>query len=110
SDLESGASPTRNPPMIRVLLPTLALLVPLSAAANDKPFERPVNVRVDVDTQGQVTGADAVGDLPDALASVAELAAREVLFEPAQVNGRAAGSRTSVVVNMRFEPQADGTV
>ena len=96
--------------MTRLLPALFATLFALPAAAADRPFERPVVVRVDVDPSGSVVGADAVGDLPEALAAVAETATRDVEFEPAQVNGRAAASRTHVVVQMRFEPQGDDSV
>ena len=87
--------------MTRLLPVLFAALFAMPAAASDKPFERPVVVRVDVDPSGSVIGADAVGDLPEALAAVAETATRDVEFEPAQVNGRPAASRTHVVVQMR---------
>lgn len=96
--------------MTRLLPALFAALFALPAAAADKPFERPVVVRVDVDPSGSVVGADAVGDLPEALAAVAETATRDVEFEPAQVNGRPAASRTHVVVQMRFEPRDDDSV
>ena len=96
--------------MTRLLPALFALLFSLPAVAADRPFERPVVVRVDVDTSGSVVGAEAVGDLPEALAAVAESATRDVEFEPAQVNGRAAPSRTHVVVQMRFEPGGDDSV
>ena len=51
--------------MTRLLPALFAALFALPAAASDKPFERPVVVRVDVDPSGSVVGADAVGDLPD---------------------------------------------
>ncbi|GAB2663311.1 energy transducer TonB [Arenimonas aestuarii] len=96
--------------MTRLLTGLFALLLALPAVAADRPFERPVVVRVDVDTTGSVVGAEAVGDLPKSLASVAESATGDVEFEPARVNGRAAASRTHVVVQMRFEPQGDDSV
>lgn len=96
--------------MTRLLPALIAALFALPAAAADKPFERPVVVRVDVAPDGSVAAADAVGDLPEALAAVAETATRDVEFEPAQVNGRPAASRTHVVVQMRFEPRDDDSV
>lgn len=96
--------------MTRLIPALFAVLFALPAVAADKPFERPVVVRVDVDTSGSVVAADAVGELPQALASVAEKATRDVAFEPAQVNGRAAASRTHVVVQMRFEPDGEDSV
>lgn len=96
--------------MTRLLPAILALLLALPVAAKDKPFERPVLVRVDVDSRGSVVAADAMDDLPETLASMAEQATRGVLFEPAQVNGRAAASRTHLLVRMRFEPQDDESV
>lgn len=88
----------------------LALMLALPVAAKDKPFERPVQVRVDVSAEGRVTGADAVGDLPEALARVAEAAVKDVEFEPAQVNGEPTSSRTTLDVRMRFTPGGDDSV
>lgn len=96
--------------MTRLLPALFAALFSLPAVAADRPFERAVVVRVDVDTNGSVVAAEAVGGLPQALASVAEKATHGVGFEPAQVNGRAAPSRTHVVVQMRFEPQGEDIV
>lgn len=96
--------------MTRLLSAMFVALFALPAVAADKPFERPVVVRVDVDAQGSVVAAETVGDLPKALAAVAESATRDVEFEPAQVNGRAAASRTHLVVQMRFEPQGNDSV
>lgn len=88
----------------------IALVAALPAVAKDKPFERPVQVRVDVSAEGRVVGADAVGELPDALARVAEAAVANVEFEPAQVDGRPTSSRTTLDVRMRFTPGGDDTV
>ena len=85
----------------------LALALALPVAAKDKPFERPVQVRVDVSAEGRVVAADAVGDLPEALASIAEAAVKDVEFEPAQVNGQPASSRTTLDVKMRFTPEGE---
>ncbi|KFL37132.1 hypothetical protein [Arenimonas donghaensis] len=88
----------------------LALAVALPVAAKDKPFERPVQVRVDVSAEGRVVAADAVGDLPESLARIAEAAVKDVEFEPAQVNGQPASSRTTLDVKMRFTPESDDSV
>ncbi|GGA66253.1 hypothetical protein GCM10011521_00400 [Arenimonas soli] len=96
--------------MTRLLPVLFAVLFSLPAVAADRPFERPVVVRVDVDASGSVVAAQALGELPQALASVAESATRGVEFEPARVNGRAAPSRTHLVVQMRFEPEGDDSV
>ncbi|MAL02845.1 MAG: hypothetical protein CL625_01005 [Arenimonas sp.] len=96
--------------MTRLFTALVAALFVLPAIAAEKPFERPVVVRVDVDADGRVAAAKAVDELPQALAAVAESATRDVEFEPAQVNGRAAASRTHLVVQVRLEPQDNDTV
>ena len=88
---------------LAAVLLALAAGAAMAAKPADRPERRLYTVRVDVDASGTVTAAEPHGEVHPALLEPIRTAALKSRFQPATVDGKPVGSRTSLLVTVLFE-------
>ncbi len=93
--------------MLRTLLLSALLSLPVAAIGDDTPVTRYFPVRVAIDAAGSVTSAEPMRAVPDVLREPILAAARAAEFVPATKDGVPVASRTTVSVTMELTPQGE---